>query len=149
METYLGGHSGSRGAHLGKVLAVSGQQGLVGRLQKLLGALQGSRAGSQLVLQVPCHQEKRHLTPRHQTLPGLLITLGIRGTMSFSNSRWEMEARGSLGLSAGRTSEPFGDPFLRMDMWRDFPGGTVTKTPSSQCRGPGLIPGQGPRFHML
>ena len=27
----------------------------------------------------------------------------------------------------------------------DFPGSTVTKIPCSQCRGPGLIPGQGSR----
>ena len=29
----------------------------------------------------------------------------------------------------------------------DFPGGTVNKTPHSQCRGPGSIPGQGTRSH--
>ena len=32
---------------------------------------------------------------------------------------------------------------------RDFPGGPVAKTLSSQCRGPGSIPGQGARSHML
>ena len=32
---------------------------------------------------------------------------------------------------------------------RDFPGGPVAKTLSSQCRGPSSIPGQGARFHML
>ena len=31
----------------------------------------------------------------------------------------------------------------------DFPDGPVAKTPCSQCRGPGLIPGQGTRSHML
>ena len=31
---------------------------------------------------------------------------------------------------------------------RDFPGGPVAKTPHSQCRGAGLIPGQGTRPHM-
>ena len=30
----------------------------------------------------------------------------------------------------------------------DFPAGPVGKTPYSQCRGPGLIPGQGTRPHM-
>ena len=29
-----------------------------------------------------------------------------------------------------------------------FPGGPVAKTPLSQCRGQGLIPGQGIRSHM-
>ena len=28
---------------------------------------------------------------------------------------------------------------------KDFPGGPVAKTPYFQCRGPGLIPGQGTR----
>ena len=28
---------------------------------------------------------------------------------------------------------------------RDFPGGPIAKTLSSQCRGPGSIPGQGTR----
>ena len=32
---------------------------------------------------------------------------------------------------------------------RDFPGGPVAKTPCSQCRGRGSIPGQGIRFLML
>ena len=27
--------------------------------------------------------------------------------------------------------------------WGHFPGGPVVKTPCSQCRGPGYIPGQG------
>ena len=31
----------------------------------------------------------------------------------------------------------------------DFPGGPVAKTLRSQCRGPGLIPGQGTRSHLL
>ena len=31
----------------------------------------------------------------------------------------------------------------------DFPGGPMAKIPCSQCRGLGLIPGQGTRFHML
>ena len=31
----------------------------------------------------------------------------------------------------------------------EIPGGPVTKTPYSQCRGPGSIPGQGVRSHML
>ena len=30
-----------------------------------------------------------------------------------------------------------------------LPGGSVAKTPCSQCRGPGLIPGQGIRSHRL
>ena len=30
----------------------------------------------------------------------------------------------------------------------NLPGGPVAKTPSSQCRGPGSIPGQGTRSHM-
>ena len=30
----------------------------------------------------------------------------------------------------------------------DFPDGPVAKTPCSQCRGPGSIPGQGTRSHM-
>ena len=30
----------------------------------------------------------------------------------------------------------------------DFPGGPVAKTPCSQCRGLGSIPGQGTRSHM-
>ena len=32
---------------------------------------------------------------------------------------------------------------------RDFPGGPVAKTPCFQSRGPGSIPGQGTRSHML
>ena len=32
---------------------------------------------------------------------------------------------------------------------RDFAGGSLAKTPHSQCRGPGLNPGQGTRSHML
>ena len=32
---------------------------------------------------------------------------------------------------------------------RDLPGGLVAKTPCSQCRGVGLIPGQETRSHML
>ena len=35
-----------------------------------------------------------------------------------------------------------------MEPYRDFPGGLVAKTLSSQCRGLGLIPGRGARFHM-
>ena len=31
---------------------------------------------------------------------------------------------------------------------QDFPGGPVAKTPHSQCRGPGFIPGQGTGSHM-
>ena len=31
---------------------------------------------------------------------------------------------------------------------RDFPGGPIAKTLSSQCRGSGSIPGQGTRLHM-
>ena len=31
----------------------------------------------------------------------------------------------------------------------NFPGGPVAKASSSQCRGPGSIPDQGTRFHML
>ena len=31
----------------------------------------------------------------------------------------------------------------------DLPGGPVAKTPCSQCKGPGLIPAQGTRSHML
>ena len=37
---------------------------------------------------------------------------------------------------------------LGLCMNRDFPGGPVSKTPHSQCRGPGSIPGQGTRSHM-
>ena len=33
-------------------------------------------------------------------------------------------------------------------IYQDCPGGTVAKTPCFQCRGPGLIPGEGTRFHM-
>ena len=32
--------------------------------------------------------------------------------------------------------------------WGVFPGGRVTKILPSQCRGQGLIPGQGTRSHM-
>ena len=32
--------------------------------------------------------------------------------------------------------------------YKDFPGGPVAKTPCSQFRNLGLIPGQGTRFHM-
>ena len=39
--------------------------------------------------------------------------------------------------------------FLITDTFRDFPHGPVTKTLCSQSRGPGLIPGQGTRSHML
>ena len=31
---------------------------------------------------------------------------------------------------------------------RDFPGGPIAKTPNSQCRGSGSIPGQATRLHM-
>ena len=36
-----------------------------------------------------------------------------------------------------------------MSYLRQFPGGPVAKTPHSQCRGPGLIPGKGTRIRML
>ena len=39
--------------------------------------------------------------------------------------------------------------FFKKSMDRDFPGGPVAKTPHYQRRGPGLIPGQGTRSHML
>ena len=32
---------------------------------------------------------------------------------------------------------------------KHFPGDAVIKTPHSQCRGPGSIPGHGTRFHMM
>ena len=38
---------------------------------------------------------------------------------------------------------------LKRYIFRDFPDGPVAKTPHSQCRGPGSIPGQGARSHML
>ena len=38
---------------------------------------------------------------------------------------------------------------FKKSMDRDFPGGPVAKTPHYQRRGPGLIPGQGTRSHML
>ena len=34
-------------------------------------------------------------------------------------------------------------------LFRDFPGGPVAKTARSQGRGPGSVPGQGIRSHML
>ena len=34
-----------------------------------------------------------------------------------------------------------------LDITGDFPGGIVIKTPHSQCRELGLIPGQGTRSH--
>ena len=37
---------------------------------------------------------------------------------------------------------------LLKPLGRDFPCGPVAKTPRSQCRGPGLIPGQGTRSHL-
>ena len=36
---------------------------------------------------------------------------------------------------------------FKKKIW-DFPGGPVAKTPCSQCRGLGSIPGQGTRSHM-
>ena len=33
---------------------------------------------------------------------------------------------------------------LKNDLNADFPGGPEAKAPHSQCRGPGLVPGQGP-----
>ena len=33
--------------------------------------------------------------------------------------------------------------------YQDFPGGPVVKTPSSQCRGTGSIPGQGTKIPHL
>ena len=39
--------------------------------------------------------------------------------------------------------------FLIRRTFQDFPGGPVAKTLCSQCRGPGSIPGQGTRAHML
>ena len=33
---------------------------------------------------------------------------------------------------------------LKMQIFRDFPGGPVAKTPCSQCRGPGFNPRSGP-----
>ena len=41
--------------------------------------------------------------------------------------------------------------YIIMDLelcWGDFPGGPVVKSPCSQYRGPGFIPGQGTRSHM-
>lgn len=103
-----------RGTYLRKVLAVRGLQGLVGRLQKLLRALQSSRAGSQLVLQVPWHREKRHLTPLPQALPGLPTAFRMQGTLPFSNCRWEREAG---PLQAGHQNH-LGIPSLEMHMPR-------------------------------
>lgn len=122
MQMYLGVlyfiwqpyQSGSRGTYLRKVPAVRGLQGLVGRLQKLLRALQSSRAGSQLVLQAPWHREKRHLTPLPQALPGLPTAFGMQGTMPFSNCRWEREAG---PLQAGHQNH-LGIPSLEMHMPR-------------------------------
>jgi len=37
---------------------------------------------------------------------------------------------------------------IKNNHW-DFPGGPVAKTPHSQCRGPGSIPGQEARSHLL
>ena len=37
---------------------------------------------------------------------------------------------------------------LKINMLKDFHGGTVAKTLHSQCRGPGSILGQGTRSHM-
>ena len=37
----------------------------------------------------------------------------------------------------------------QLKMFRDIPGGPVAKIPRSQRRGPGLIPRQGTRSHML
>ena len=36
---------------------------------------------------------------------------------------------------------------IRNQLQGDFPGGPVVKTPCSQCRGPGSVPGQGIRCH--
>ena len=37
---------------------------------------------------------------------------------------------------------------LKRNSHQDFPGGPVAKTLCSQCRGHGLVPGQGTRPHM-
>ena len=39
--------------------------------------------------------------------------------------------------------------FLNTLLVGDFPGGSVTKTPTSNAGGPGSISGQGTRSHML
>ena len=36
---------------------------------------------------------------------------------------------------------------IRNQLQEDFPGGPVVKTPRSQRRGPGSVPGQGTRCH--
>ena len=45
---------------------------------------------------------------------------------------------------------PFSRCFITNVRWngRDFPGGPVAKTPSSNAGGPGSIPDQGTRLHM-
>ena len=42
-----------------------------------------------------------------------------------------------------------GEVFIKNNSARDFSGGPAAKTLHSHCRGPGLIPSQGTRFHML
>ena len=98
-----------------------------------------------------CHATKRRDTLLHGIRPSQGSSSpwgsGVPCLSPTPGGRWRREGVWA-SLRAGHQNH-LGIPFLEMDMWRDFPGGTVTKTPSSQCRGPGLIPGQGPRFHML
>lgn len=112
--------SGFRGTHLRKVPAVRGLQGLVGCLQKLFRALEGSSAGSQLVLWMPWHQEKRPLTPLHQTLPGIPTAFRIQGTSPFSKSRREWEAGGGWASLLAGHQKHLGIPSLETHMLRPY-----------------------------
>ena len=52
-------------------------------------------------------------------------------------------------MSSGiRTQSLYGNYILRHQLG-DFPGGSVAKTPCSQCRGPGLDPAWGTRSHVM
>ena len=52
----------------------------------------------------------------------------------------------SKGMKWGMLGKP-STGVIKLD-YRDFACGPVVKTPWSQCRGPGSIPGQGTRSHM-
>ena len=52
---------------------------------------------------------------------------------------FELKGRSAVGVPSGGLRECGG---LKRASW-DFPGGTVVKTPSSQCKGPGFDPWSG------
>ena len=77
-------------------------------------------------------------------VPGATPTLQRRGNKGESAEETERETPSSGKARRDQQRKEFQEGESR-----DFPGGPVAKSPRSQCRGPGSIPGLGTRSHML